>query len=301
MTLKSCIKSMRLRTLPLSLAGIVTGIALASTQVELDVPTVILLIITACSLQILSNLSNELGDAMHGTDTADRQGIHYSIQDGEMTVGEMKLLIAVMLILSCCSGLAMIYASFGTLLAPGPVVFIFLGTAALWAAMNYTLGSHPYGYRGLGDISVFVFFGLATVLGAAYLCSHTFAPLWLLPSFAIGCWSVAVLNVNNIRDSKTDSATRTTVAIMLGEKRARIYQALLIFGGWILLLCFSFVAGGSAFSYLYILAVPGFAYHLYGVFTRTGKALDIMLPILVMSTFATALLFAAGCVIASFL
>lgn len=290
MTFKSCIKSMRLRTLPLSLAGIVAGLAISLQYGPLKASVVISLVLTTALLQILSNLSNELGDALNGTDTAERQGIHYSLQDGEISISEMKTLIAAAAILCCISGLTMIFFSFGTIFALEPVLLVLLGSAAIWAAMHYTLGKNPYGYRGKGDIFVFIFFGLVSVLGAAYICTHSFFPLWLLPATAIGCWSVGVLNVNNIRDMKTDAATRTTVAIKLGVKKARIYQTILICAGWVLILIFSLIAFKKAVLYSYILTLPFFALHLKGVWTKQDKALDPMLPLLVMSTFATSLL-----------
>ncbi|MCQ2144838.1 MAG: 1,4-dihydroxy-2-naphthoate octaprenyltransferase [Bacteroidales bacterium] len=294
MTVKSCLKSMRLRTLPLSLAGIIAGISLASACGPLDVPTVTALVLTTVFLQILSNLSNELGDTLHGTDTEERAGMHYSLQDGEMTIPQMKRLIAVIAALCCISGLAMIYFSFGTLLAFQPAALILLGAAAIWAAMHYTLGKNPYGYRGLGDIFVFIFFGLVATLGAAYVCSHSFSPMWLLPAAAFGLWSVGVLNVNNIRDMITDAATRTTVAIRLGARNARIYHSLLLGCGWVLMLAYTILTSEGLFSYLYVLVIPLTALHLKAVWTRSGRALDPMLPMLVMTTFAVALLFTLG-------
>ena len=290
MTFKSCIKSMRLRTLPLSLAGIVAGLAISLKYGPLKAEVVIPLVLTTAFLQILSNLSNELGDTLKGTDTADRQGIRYSLQDGEISLGEMKALIAAAAILCCISGLLMIFFSFGTIFALEPLLLLVLGAAAIWAAMNYTLGRNPYGYRGKGDIFVFIFFGLVSVCGSTYICTHSFSPLMLLPATAIGCWSVAVLNVNNIRDMKTDAATRTTVAIKLGVKKARIYQTLLICAGWALLITYTLIAFKRAALYSYILTLPLFALHLKGVWTKLDKNLDPMLPMLVMSTFATSLL-----------
>lgn len=281
---------MRLRTLPLSLAGIVAGLAISLNYGSINTGVVISLVLTTVLLQILSNLSNELGDTLNGTDTADRQGIHYSLQDGEISIAEMKRLIAATAILCCISGLVMIYFSFGSIFALEPLLLVLLGAVAIWAAMHYTLGKNPYGYRGKGDIFVFIFFGLVSVLGAAYICTHSFSPLWLLPATAIGCWSVGVLNVNNIRDMKTDAATRTTVAIKLGVKKARIYQSILICAGWILLISFSLIELKRAALYSYILTLPLFVVHLKGVWTRQDKALDPILPLLVMSTFATSLL-----------
>ena len=287
---------MRLRTLPLSLSGIVMGVMLAAADYRIDALTVVFLALTTVFLQILSNLSNELGDALHGTDsTAERQGMHYSIMDGEMSIKEMKRLIGVIVALCCIFGLLMIRFSFGTLIDTGPLTFVLLGAAAIWAAMHYTLGRDPYGYRGLGDLFVFLFFGVATVCGGYFLCSHEF-PSWiiLLPAAAIGCFSVGVLNVNNIRDMQTDAATRTTVAIKLGGRRARIYQTVLIVLGWAAMRAYCSMRFFSIWHYLFVLTLPLFVLHLMGVWTRDGRALDPMLPLLVMSSFLFSLLAGLG-------
>lgn len=294
MTAKACIRSMRLRTLPLSLAGITLGVFLAAKGHELNGLTVALLVLTTVLLQILSNLSNELGDTLHGTDRSDRQGIHYSIQDGEMTVPEMKRLIGCVAVLCCLSGAGMVWSAFGVLRAPQPVSFLLLGAAAVWAAMHYTLGKNPYGYRGLGDIFVFIFFGLATVCGGYYLCCRDWDWMVLLPAAAIGCFSVAVLNVNNIRDMKSDAETRTTVAIKLGGRRARIYQTLLIAAGWVLMTLYAVLNADSWLNFLYVCTMGSFFMHLKGVWTREDRALDPMLPLLVVSTFFFALLAGIG-------
>ena len=289
---------MRLRTLPLSLSGIVMGVFLAAADYRIDALTVIFLALTTVCLQILSNLSNELGDTLHGTDTADRQGIHYSIQDGDMTGPQMKRLIGVMVALCCVFGLLMIKFSFGKIFDWHPMTFVVLGAAAIWAAMHYTLGDNPYGYRGLGDLFVFLFFGIATVCGGYFLCAHEF-PSWilLLPATAIGCFSVAVLNVNNIRDMKTDAATRVTVAMKLGGRSARIYQTALIVLGWAAMLAYCALRIYSIWHYLFVLTLPLFVLHLRGVWTRDGRALDPMLPLLVMSSFLDSLLPGLGFVV----
>lgn len=297
MNVKACLKSMRLRTLPLSLAGVLAGIALSAPKAGTGAPVIVFLILTTVFLQILSNLSNELGDTLHGTDTAERQGIKYSIQEGEMTVKQMKRLIAVIAGLCCLCGLLMVRCSFGTLLAVEPVCLLALGAAAIWAAMKYTLGDNPYGYRGLGDIFVFIFFGLVSVMGAGYVCSHTVEPVWILPSAAVGCWSIGVLNVNNIRDMKSDAATRVTVALKLGARRARIYQTVLIATGWALMAAFSALTAAVWWEWVYFVTVPLFILHLRGVWTRTERSLDPMLPVLVMSTFLTSVLFGTGQII----
>lgn len=292
MTVKSCLKSMRLRTIPLSLAGVMMGIFIAFTLDRPSAATVVFLVLTTCCLQVLSNLSNELGDILNGTDTDRRQGIHYSIMDGEMTVGEMKKLIASVAAACCVFGLLMIRFSFGTLWGLEPLLFVLLGAAAVVAAMRYTLGKNPYGYRGLGDLFVFIFFGLVSTIGAFYICSHDLSGIRssVLPACAIGFFSIGVLNVNNVRDMKTDAGTRVTVAMKLGLRRARTYQTVLIAMGWLCLAADSVLTASSWTGWLYFVTLPLFVLHLKGVWTREERALDPMLPMLVMSTFALSLL-----------
>ena len=294
MDAKACLRSMRLRTLPLSLSGIVLGVLLAVRSHDFRFLTVILLALTTVSLQILSNLSNELGDTLSGTDRTDRQGIHYSIQDGLMTIPEMKRLIGCFAVLSCLLGFGMVWSAFGTVLAPLPLAFLALGAAAVWAAMHYTLGKHPYGYRGLGDIFVFIFFGLATVCGGYFLTCLEWDWRILLPAAAIGCFSVGVLNVNNIRDMKSDAATRVTVALRMGERRARIYQTVLVAAGWVLMTVYALLPPLSPWHFLYVLSVFGFVRHLKGVWTLHDRDLDPMLPLLVKSTALFAVLGGVG-------
>lgn len=286
---------MRLRTLPLSLAGIALGVLLAVRDHDFNVLTLILLALTTVSLQVLSNLSNELGDTLSGTDRSDRQGIHYSIQDGEMTVPEMKRLIGCFAGLSCLLGFGMVRSAFGTVLQPLPLAFLALGAAAVWAAMHYTLGRHPYGYRGLGDLFVFVFFGLATVCGGYFLTCLEWDWMILLPAAAIGCFSVGVLNVNNIRDMKSDAATRVTVAMKMGDRRARAYQTALIAAGWVLMTAYALAFRPfSPWHFLYFAAALPFVRHLKGVWTLWDRDLDPMLPLLVLATASFAALGGIG-------
>ena len=189
----------------------------------------------------------------------------------------------------------MIWGSFGTLLGVEPLLLLLLGAAAIAAAMRYTLGKNPYGYRGWGDLFVFIFFGLVSVCGGYYVCSHDLSHiLILLPGSAIGFFSIGVLNVNNIRDMKTDAATRTTVALKLGIRRARIYQTLLIVAGWATMLLYTALTATCWTAWLYLLTLPLYVKHLNGVWHRLDRALDPMLPLLVISTFLFALLAGAG-------
>lgn len=287
---------MRLRTVPQSLSGIIFGIALASTVTRIGFAGAMMLLLTAALLQVLSNLSNELGDTLHGTDKEGRQGMIYSIQGGEMSVDQMKKFISIIVTACCMSGLLMIFFCFGTLFSVWSAIFIVLGALTIWAAMKYTLGKHPYGYIGLGDLFVFIFFGLVPTIGGAFLCGLTFKPLWLMPAAAVGLFSVGVLNINNIRDMKTDAETRVTVAMKLGQKGARIYQTILIVLGWALLLSFTALTTDGWLPFIYAITIPLYLINLVGVWKKKDRQLDPMLPMLVLSTFATSLLFALSLV-----
>jgi len=299
MMLKSCIKSMRLRTLPLSLAGVMMGTFIAIPFGRPSAATVVFLFMTTCCLQILSNISNELGDVLKGTDNSQRQGIHYSIQDGEMTNGQMIRFIAAMVLACCISGTLMMQFAFGTLLSFKSLFFAILGSAAIIAAMRYTLGDKPYGYSGYGDLFVFIFFGLVSTIGAFYIsCQDISAVKYaILPAGAIGFFSVGVLNVNNIRDMKTDVQTRKTVALMLGLRRARVYQTVLICLGWLCMIADTLITASSWKGWIYLVTLPLYVLHLRGVWIKTDRELDPMLPLLVMSTFILSLIAGIGKII----
>lgn len=286
---------MRLRTLPLSLAGVILGVTLAADKTDVSPWTAALIFLTTVCLQILSNLSNELGDTLSGTDSADRQGPKYALGSGDMTIGDIKKLILMFIGLCVISGLAMIQVSFGSLFKTESICLEALGAAAIVGAMKYTLGKNPYGYKGLGDVFVFIFFGLVSVLGGYYVAARELPLLiMLLPASAIGCFSVGVLNVNNIRDMKTDAVNRVTVAIKLGMKGARIYQTILVTLGWALILVFCAVYDFAPGHYIFIITLPLYIKHLQGVWTRSERALDPMLPMLVISTFFLSILAGAG-------
>lgn len=286
---------MRLRTLPLSLAGVCLGIMLAAADYHVSLKVALLIMLTTVCLQILSNISNELGDSLSGVDSNRRSGPHYSLSEGILTVKDMKRLIAIVAVICALSGLLMLKTSFGTLFALEPLCLIILGAAAMGGAVKYTLGRNPYGYRGLGDISVFTFFGIVSVLGAYFVAAHTIPSLlMLLPAVAMGCFSVGVLNVNNMRDVKSDAGIRMTTPMRIGVKCAKIYHTALIVTGWICLTIFNLCRFPDPWHWLFLITLPLFAFHLRGVWTRSDKDLDPMLPILVISTFILSMLMGFG-------
>ena len=190
----------------------------------------------------------------------------YSLAEGRISVSLFRRLIGVFVALCCVFGLSMVWLSFGNVWSLKPLALLVLGAAAIWAAMHYTLGKNPYGYRGLGDVFVFIFFGLTSVLGSYFVVAHSFNS-WtlLLPATTIGCFSVGVLNVNNIRDIESDRTNRVTVPIKIGVRKAKIYQTTLVVLGWGSMLVFSTIHFTSILNFLYLITLPLYILHLVSV------------------------------------
>ena len=242
-------------------------------------------------LQILSNLSNELGDNLSGVDGEDREGPNYSMADGGLTVKQMWRAINVIVVLCALSGLLMLLFSFHfSIFNLQFAILLALGAAAIWAATHYTLGKKPYGYIGLGDLFVFIFFGLVSVLGSHYVIAHNLfvsSPICTFaPAVGLGLLSVAVLNVNNIRDMASDEGIRKTIPLRIGKRNAKIYQTLLVVLG---VACFAW--NPQDYWMCMCPTMPFFLWHIIGVWRRVGKRLDPMLPLLVITTFVLAFLY----------
>jgi len=158
MNIRSWVAAARLRTLPLALSTMIVGHALAASEGLMDWSIACLSIITAISLQILSNLSNDYGDTIHGADHTDRKGPMRAVQSGTISMSAMKRAMWLLSCISLASGVALIMVAFDDWLLRG--IFLGLGLLAIWAAINYTAGDRPYGYRGKGDIAVFFFLAL---------------------------------------------------------------------------------------------------------------------------------------------
>lgn len=298
MKFSAAIHSMRLRTLPLSLAGVVLGIFLACDSHSVSPWVIVLILFTTVCLQILTNLSNELGDYLSGTDGGQREGPLYSLAEGNISVEDFKRLIVLFVFLCCFFGSAMIVMAFGTFFSIKSIALAVLGACAIWAATHYTLGKRPYGYRGLGDISVFIFFGLVSVMGGYYVAAGSFDS-WtvILPAITIGFFSVGVLNTNNIRDMESDAATRVTIPLKIGEHKAKVYETVLIISGWICMIVFTLLTYSSVWNLLYLLTLPLYVMHLVGVWKHHGSALDKYLPLLVISSFLFSILAGLGTII----
>lgn len=286
---KYYISSFRLRTLPLSLSGIFLGTLLAKADGYFHWQPFTLAVATTLCLQILSNLANELGDLQKGTDNSERLGPIRSIQSGALSLQEFKRTIIVFISLSVCFGLALVYSAFDSLISKDGIIMLALGAAAIIAAIKYTVGKNAYGYHGLGDVFVFLFFGLLSTMGAYFLMTHAVNSLVMLPASAIGFLSSGVLNLNNMRDIENDkNCGKNTLPVKLGILQAKIYHFLLIIAAFICMSVYASLHHGSHFFYLFTL--PFFILHLVKVVKGTGRDLDPQLKILSLSTLLFALL-----------
>lgn len=248
---------MRLRTLPLALACIMLGAFLALADGVFDWLVILLCVTTAVLLQILSNFANDYGDSQHGADSVQRAGPPRAVQTGVISARDMKRAILLFGVLTAVSGLSLVVVAFGREALPLVLLFLLLGAAAIWAAVNYTAGKHPYGYAGLGDLFVLLFFGWVGVLGTYFLQTHALYWELILPATSAGLLATAVLNVNNIRDIDSDKAAgKITIPVRLGAERARIYHWCLLIMAFVLAGLFSALTYESVWQFLFILATP---------------------------------------------
>ena len=293
---EACLHAVRLRTLPLALASIFAGSFLAAWQKDFRWEILLLASLTTIFLQILSNLSNDYGDTVHGADSAERQGPVRAVQSGLISLPEMKRAMYIFGFLSLISGLLLLYFAVQDLLLFA--VFLALGLAAIWASVSYTSGKNPYGYAGLGDISVFLFFGLLGVLGTFFLHTLGYEPLTMLIAIALGLFSTAVLNINNIRDIESDQkAGKRSIPVRIGRKAAVQYNWALLAGGYICLIAFA-ILSENHFSLLAALAWPIMMKVGYGVQHAENSAqTDPYLKKMAISTLLWVILFGIGLLI----
>lgn len=283
----------RLRTLPLSVSGILVGTALAAYQDVTNPLIFILALCTTVGFQITSNFANDYGDGVKGTDGDERIGPKRALQSGLLTVGQLKRGIVISIVINIVLVITLVYVSFGFERLMLPLLFLLLGVFAIWAAIKYTVGKSAYGYHGLGDVFVFVFFGLVSVLGSKFLYVQSISILSLLPAVAIGLLSVGVLNLNNLRDFKSDkTAGKNTLVVKMGFEKARYYHYFLLTLSFICLFLFIFTTNGTVLRYLCLIGYVPIVVHIRKVATSTNPAeLDPELKKLALSTFFTALVF----------
>ena len=303
--MKHWIEAARLRTLPLSVSGIIVGsmYALAHPTDNILTPTEVFnwrlfgfAMLTTLGLQILSNFANDYGDGMKGTDNEDRVGPKRTIQSGVITPQAMKRAIIITSALTLLSAMLLIYYAFSDTNLWYSLFYLILGILAIISAIRYTVGNTAYGYKGFGDIFVFVFFGLVSTLGVNFLYSKQLDFELVLPAIAIGLLSVGVLNLNNMRDEASDSkSNKNTIVVKIGGAKAKIYHYFLIVTAMVLVLIFAIVDDFHFDQYLFLLAYIPLTKHLVTVYkNQIPKELDPELKKLALSTFALSVLLSLG-------
>ncbi len=292
MDVKNYLKAARLRTLPLSLSGIVVGSFLAASYGFFDWEICILALLTTIGFQVISNFANDYGDGVKGTDT-NRTGEQRMVASGIISPKQMKTAMIITVIITLIVALLLIYISFGKENFGYSILFFVLGIASIAAAIKYTVGKTAYGYSGFGDVFVFVFFGLLSVVGSCFLYTKSVNLSVFLPAFSVGLLSTAVLNLNNMRDRENDKkVNKNTLVVKIGSQKAKIYHYFLI--GFSLLFAVVYVMLNYQHSkqFLFLIAYIPLVKHLLFVKRNSDeKLLDGELKKVALSTFLFAILF----------
>ncbi|SFN29693.1 1,4-dihydroxy-2-naphthoate octaprenyltransferase [Paenimyroides ummariense] len=300
--MKKWIKAARLRTLPLSVSGIILGSACAYQAVPSHSKFWLifgLCLLTTLFFQVLSNYANDYGDAVKGTDNENRVGPQRAIQSGEIKKEAMKRAIIITAVLGMISSVAVVYFSFGKENFVEAIIYLVLAVACIGAAIKYTVGSSAYGYRGLGDVFVFVFFGLVSTLGSYYLYTHWLDLKVLFPAFAVGFLSTAVLNMNNMRDIENDAAmNKNTLVVKMGYNKAKTYHFFLIIASIILFNTYAIGSFTKWYQFAYVLAlIPLFKNIGVVAKTKNPRDLDPELKRIALTTFFISLLFSIAIIL----
>ncbi len=296
MDVKNYIQAARLRTLPLSLSGIVVGSFLAAGQGCFNGAICLLALLTTTGFQILSNFANDYGDGVKGTDNKDRVGPTRALQSGAISPKQMLRAIVITAGITLLVAIGLIYASFGKDNFLLSLLFFVLGIASIVAAIKYTMGTNAYGYSGMGDVFVFLFFGLLSVLGSYFLYVQVLDWQLLLPASVIGCLSAAVLNLNNMRDFDSDKkSNKNTLVVKMGLIKARMYHYVLLFISFSFSVLYVTLNYQNPMQWLFLIAFIPIGLHARRVVnTSDSKLLDPELKILALSTFLFSILFGLG-------
>lgn len=293
MKLKAWVNAARLRTLPLSVSGIIVGYALASLFGFTNSTIFILALLTTVALQVTSNFANDYGDGVKGTDNDTRIGPKRAYQSGILARKELKRGIIIAIVISLALTIALILCAFSTDSLMYIAIFFVLGILAVWASIKYTVGESAYGYRGLGDVFVFIFFGLVSVLGCMFLLTNKLYAIAFLPAITVGLLSVAVLNLNNLRDIISDkNSGKNTIVVKMGFLNGKKYHYSILIVSFICALVFTLYSYTSFINFIWIIAYIPIAKH----FTRIIKMKDSLtmdpeLKIVALSSFLFAILF----------
>ncbi len=294
MNTQAWLHAFRLRTLPLSLSCIGMAGFLAAAAGKFDLILFLLCCLTTIFLQVLSNLANDYGDSIHGADHAERKGPTRAVQSGAISLSQMRNAVILFSLLSLASGIMLLLLSFGT---DWLAIFFFfgLGLLSILAAIGYTVGKKPYGYIGLGDISVLIFFGLVGVMGSFYLFVHQISWHEVLPALSCGLFSIAVLNVNNIRDIDSDRmAGKYSIPVRIGKKNATMYHWILLGGGLLSAMAYTLLNFQSLWQFLFLLTAPMLIKNGMAIYQKPSSELDPFLKQMAFSTLLFVLLFGIG-------
>ena len=289
--IKAWFSAARLRTLPLSVSGILVGSAYALLNDYFNFSIFILAVATTLVLQILSNFANDYGDGVKGTDNEERVGPIRALQSGSISDKQMKKGIILTSCIAFALAVSLIYVSFGSENLMYTLAFIALGLLAIYAAIKYTVGNSAYGYRGLGDVFVFIFFGLVSVIGTYFLFSQKLDSLVMLPAIGIGLLSTAVLNLNNMRDQESDlKAGKNTLVVKLGNTKAKLYHSSILIIAFVCFVTYLYLLDNPLQYVCLIGFIPLFIHLLKVRKNQNPKLLDPELKKVALSTFAIALL-----------
>jgi len=293
---KAFIKAARLRTLPLSISGIIIGSFLASAEANFNWVICLLAILTTVGFQVLSNFANDYGDGVKGTDNMDRVGPKRALQSGTITPKLMLKAIKITGAITFVIAISLLYIAFGSTHIYYFFLFLLFGIASIIAAIKYTMGDKAYGYSGYGDVFVFVFFGLLSVIGSYFLYSKQLDYTILFPATSVGMLSVAVLNLNNMRDRISDEkASKRTIVVKIGDEFAKYYHYYLLTASFLFALLYNTIHYKSPTQFLFIVSFVPIGIHFLTVYNnKDPKLLDPELKKLALSTFLFAILFGLG-------
>lgn len=298
--LKNYIKAARLRTLPLSISGIIVGALLGNevlnTNDSIYKSSIFwLAILTTIGFQVLSNFANDYGDGVKGTDD-NREGEARMVSSGAISPKQMKTAMIVTGVVTLFIALLLIYVAFGKENFMYSVIFFVLGVVSIVAAIKYTVGKSAYGYSGFGDVFVFIFFGLLAVVGTYFLYTKQLNFIIFLPAITIGLLSTAVLNLNNMRDINNDAKVgKNTLVVKIGSQKAKKYHYILIIGALITTLVYTLLQYKSPIQFIFLIAfIPLFLNIVTVAKNKIQSDLDSELKKVALSTFLYAVLFGLG-------
>ena len=297
--IKHWLQAARLRTLPLSVSGIIVGSAVAAHQGYFNWWVFIGCLFTTIGLQVLSNFANDYGDGVKGTDNEDRIGPERALQSGVISAAAMKKAIIITSVVTFVFALLLIFAAFGKDNFGYALFFVVLGVSAIAAAIKYTVGKSAYGYKGMGDFFVFLFFGLVSVMGSYFLYAHKINHWLWLPAVSVGLLSAGVLNLNNMRDRESDQkAGKNTLVVSMGGDKAKKYHQFLLVSAMLCMVLYTSLSNPDLSHWIYVVSFAPVIKHLR--FVQENKELVLLDPELkklALGTFFMCVLFSLGLLI----